>query len=362
MPRAAVVRDLDAPLTVEEIVPRALGRGEVLVRMVACGVCHSDLSALDRVYPVATPIILGHEAAGRVEEVGEGVTSVKPGDPVVAMWRPACGKCRYCRKGRGHLCRLGDDPGAAAVGRLTADGKPLQILLGVGGFSEVQILAENQLVKIDESVPLDRAALLGCAVITGVGAALHAARVAEGDEVAVFGCGGVGLNVIQGCAISGAKTIVAIDLDPRKLENAKAFGATHVIDGRAPDLHKAVRALTEEGQGVDVAFDAVGSVPLDELALNCICRGGEVVLVGIANFKEKFAVPQMATVMQERRIRGTLAGSAEISRAIPEMIDLYKAKRLRLDELVTKTYPLDAINEAFADLRAGTNARGLIVF
>jgi S-(hydroxymethyl)glutathione dehydrogenase/alcohol dehydrogenase len=362
MPHAAIVYKKDQPMKIEEVRHRPLQEGEAMVRLAACGVCHSDLSILDELFPAPTPVILGHEAAGVVEEVGPKVTSVGRGDHVVALWRPSCGTCRYCRSGRSHLCKLSDDPTTPTAGRAFSGDTMVYEFLGVGGFSEYSIISENALVKIDKSIPLQTAALLGCAVITGFGAAHHCARVREGDEVAVFGCGGVGLNIIQGARHGGARTIIAIDLDDAKLEFARRFGATHTLNGKSPKLNKEIRNLTFEGQGVDYAFDAVGNVGIATEAYLSVCRGGSVISVGSAHIMEKISVPQLLTVLQEKCVRGSVAGSHNIHDAIPSLISLYQQRKLMLDELVTKTYPLRDANEAMDDLRRGRNARGVLVY
>jgi len=361
MPRAAVVYRKDEPMKVEEVVLRDVGEHEVLVRVKACGVCHSDLSALNEFFACPTPVVLGHEAAGIVEAVGKGVTNVRPGDHVVAAWSPACGECRFCKGGRPHLCNLADDPTSRAMDRVTAGGAPVAAFLGVGGFAEQIILADNAVIPIDKSMPLDRAALLGCAVITGYGAAQYAAHVQKNDDVAVFGCGGVGLNIIQGARLAGAGTIIAIDLDDAKLETARKFGATHTLRGDAENLHKAIRALTREKAGLDFAFEAVGNPEIARVAFLSIAKGGEVILVGIAHMKEKVALSQIAAVTQEKGMRGTTNGSADAWKTVPLLVDLYRDKQLMLDELVSRTYTLDQINEAMADLRSGRNARGVVV-
>ncbi|HEY2773537.1 MAG TPA: Zn-dependent alcohol dehydrogenase [Candidatus Binatia bacterium] len=361
MPRAAVVYQKDQPMKVEEVVVRPPGEHEVRVRVKACGVCHSDLSALNEFFACPTPVVLGHEAAGIVEEVGSGVTSVAVGDHVVAAWSPSCGQCRFCKSGKPHLCNLADDPTSRAMDRMTSAGTPVASFLGVGGFAEHILLADNAVIRIDKSMPFDRAALLGCAVITGYGAARYAADVQPGDDVAVFGCGGVGLNIIQGCRMAGAGLIVAIDLDDAKLEIARKFGATHTLRGDAPDLHKAIRALTRERAGLDFAFEAVGNAEIARVAFLSIAKGGELVLVGIAHMKEKVSLSQIAAVTQEKAVRGTTNGSADSWKTVPLLIDLYRRKELLLDELVSRTYRLDEINEAMADLRSGRNARGVVV-
>src|SRR5688572_30752988 len=361
MPRAAVVYQKDQPMKVEEVVLRELREHEVLLRVKACGVCHSDLSALNEFFACPTPVVLGHEAAGVVEEVGPGVTAVAVGDHVVAAWSPSCGECRFCKAGRRHLCNLADDPTSRAMDRATSGGTAVASFLGVGGFAEKVILADNAVIRIAKDMPFDRAALLGCAVITGYGAARYCANVKPGDDVAVFGCGGVGLNIIQGAKLAGAGLIIAIDLDDAKLETAKTFGATHTLRGDADGLHKQIRALTKEKAGLDYAFEAVGNAEIARVAFLSIAKGGDVILVGIAHMKEKVQLSQIAAVTQEKGMRGTTNGSADSWETVPLLIDLYRKKELKLDELVSRTYTLDEINEAMADLRSGKNARGVVV-
>lgn len=360
MPRAAVVYEKDQPMKIEEVELRAPNAHEVLVRVKACGVCHSDVSVLNEFFACPTPVILGHEAAGVVEAIGSDVQSIAVGDHVVAAWSPACGECRFCKGGRRHLCNLSDDPTSRAMDRVTSGGTPVASFLGVGGFAEQILLADNAVIVIDKDMPFDRAALLGCAVITGYGAARIAANVKKGDDVAVFGCGGVGLNIIQGARLASAGLIVAIDLDDAKLETAKQFGATHTLRADTPDLHKAIRALTRDRAGLDFAFEAVGNAEVARVAFLSIAKGGEVILVGIAHMKEKVSLSQIAAVTQEKGVRGTTNGSADSWETVPKLIDLYRKKELLLDELVSRTYTLDEINQAVADLRSGRNARGVV--
>ena len=362
MPYAAVVYEKDQPMKIEEVRYRDLQDDEVRVKLAACGVCHSDLSILNELYPCPTPVILGHEAAGVVEEVGPKVGGVAKGDHVVGVWKPSCGSCRYCKSGKAHLCKLGEDPTSRAAGRISSGETMIEQFLGIGGFSEATILSENALVKIDPSLDLAKAALLGCAVLTGFGAAQSTAGVKDGDEVAVYGCGGVGLNIIQGARECGAKTIIAVDLDDAKLEQASEFGATHCLNASTPDLHKAIRGLTEARQGVDYAFDAVGSVQIVEQAFRAVCKGGEVILVGIDHMKNKFSFSDFQLVVLEKGIRGCMAGSLDPIVAVGELISLYQNKRLKLDELITRTYSLNEANDAMNDLREGKNARGVLVF
>jgi len=359
--RGVIARSVKAPVEVVTINVPDPGPGEALVKVQACGVCHTDLHYREGGINDNFPFLLGHEAAGIVEEVGPGVAGIEPGDHVVAAWSPSCGQCRFCKAGRRHLCNLADDPTSRATDRMTAAGTPLASFLGVGGFAERIILADNAVIPIDREMPLDRAALLGCAVITGYGAAQYAARVRAGDDVAVFGCGGVGLNIVQGARLAGAGTIIAVDLDDAKLEMAGKFGATHTLRGDAENLHKQIRALTREKAGLDFAFEAVGNPEIARIAFLSIAKGGEVILVGIAHMKEKVALSQIAAVTQEKGMRGTTNGSADSWKTVPLLVDLYRKRELKLDELVSRTYSLDEINDAMADLRSGRNARGVVI-
>lgn len=361
MPYAAVVRKFDQPLSVEEVQYRDLRQGEVYVKVVACGVCHSDLSVLNGILPSPAPIILGHEAAGIVEAVGPGVTSVKKGDHVIGLWKPSCGTCRYCRSNKAHICDLGVNPSMLAMDRVKAGQTTITEFLGVGGFSEYTILTENGLVKIDPSMPLEKAALLGCAVLTGFGAAENAAHIQEGEEVGVFGCGGVGLNIIQGAKHRGARVIVAVDLDPKKLEIAKQFGATHAISASDDALAKNIKALTTEGKGLDAAFDAVGHIGVVNSALETLCRGGRMILVGVPSMRDNIPLHPFNNIFTERTIVGSVAGSISGSIILPKLVSLYQSKKLKLDELVTRTYKLSEVNDAMNDLREGKNARGVLV-
>lgn len=362
MAHAAVVYKLDEPLKVEEVTYRDIRENEVLVKLAACGLCHSDLSVMNGLLPSPMPLILGHEAAGVVEEVGAKITKVKKGDHVIGVWKPSCGDCRYCRAGRGHLCDIGTNATMSAPDRVTSNGTNIWEFLAVGGFSEYTILTEESLVKIDESMPLDKAALLGCAVMTGFGAATNCADVKEGNEVAVFGCGGVGLNILQGAKHRGAKTIVALDLDPRKLEMAKQFGATHVVDAGADDAIQQVKAVTEDGKGVDFAFDAVGNVNVAVQGSQTTARGGTVVLVGVPAMADKIDLHPFQSIFTETTYKGSVAGSATSADILPQLISLYQQKDLMLDELVSNTYTLAEVNDGMNDLREGKNARGVLIF
>jgi Zn-dependent alcohol dehydrogenase len=368
MPRkgfAVVARELNKPVVVEEVTFAAPGRGEVMVKIEAVGVCHSDLSGTNGTIALPLPLILGHEAAGSVIEVGDGVVDLAVGDRVLANWIYMCGRCRYCNIGRPVLC---DQQGKALFTMVDgthrthdAAGNPLNVFSGVGVMAEYAVVHERSLVKYDPRVPADRAALVGCAVTTGVGAAINTAKVYPGAICGVWGTGGVGLNVIQGCAISGAERIIAIDTSDAKLEFAKQFGATEVIK-TAPgeDLTKQLKKLT--GGGLDFAFECVGSGEVAAAAYNAIRRGGLAVVVGVAPASASTTVVTRSLPFEEKTLTGSYFGSARPREDFPRMLSLYSAGKLKLDELITQRYSIHEAPRAFADLESGKNARGVIVF
>jgi len=363
--RAVVCRELNKPVVVEPITVDAPQRGEVSVKLAACGVCHSDLSATNGTIPMQPPLILGHEAAGEVVEVGEGVSGFAVGDHVVSSFIYMCGKCRFCSMGRPVLClEQGKAFTTLPDGTLRtkdAAGKPLSVFSGCGVMSEYATMHVDNLVKIDPKIPLDRAALVGCAVTTGVGAVFNTARVERGSTVAVFGCGGVGLNVIQGAAIAGAERIVAIDTMPEKLEMAKTFGATEtLLAQKGEDLVKPLKKMTAGGP--DYAFECVGSGELAGTAYRAIRRGGLAVVVGVAKPGDSTSIRTMSLPFEEKTITGSYFGSCVPRIDFPRMLQLYMAGRLKLDELITRRYKIDEAPQAFADLASGKNARGVIVF
>ena len=361
--KAVICRELNKPVVVETITVEGPKRGEVTVKLGACGVCHSDLSATNGTIPMPPPLILGHEAAGEVVEVGEGVSTLAKGDHVVSSFIYMCGKCRFCSAGRPVLCI---EQGKAIItlpdGTLRtkdAKGSPLNIFSGCGVMAEYATLHVDNLVKIDPKIPFDRAALVGCAVTTGVGAVFNTARVQPGSSVAVFGCGGVGLNVIQGARIAGAQRIIAIDVSEEKLAMARKFGATDVIKG-PDDPSKALKKLT--GGGPDYAFECVGNGELAATAYRSIRRGGLAVVVGVAKPGDSTSVRTMTLPFEEKTLTGSYFGSCVPRVDFPRMLDLYTGGRLMLDELITRRYPVVAAPQAFADLESGRNARGVIVF
>jgi len=368
MPRAAVLTGLDQPLVIRDDVevdePCA---GEVRIRVAACGVCRSDLSMQDGTMPIPMPAVLGHEASAVVESVGEGVTALGPGDHVVVSWVPQCGECFFCRRGQPHLCQTSDVvllAGGQLDGtpRLRLDGAPLFQMCATGTFSEVTVIPATSAVKVPDDLALDVAAPLGCAVLTGVGAALNTATIAPGDAVAVVGCGGVGLNVIQGARIAGATTIVAVDVNPTKLAAAEAFGATAVVDASRTDPVNAVRDLTGQ-RGADVAFEALGTGATIHQSVEMTRRGGQAVLVGIPRMDVMLSLPAMlGVVLQERTITGCWYGSSDIRRDIPHLVELYRDGSLLLDELVSRRIDLSEVNGAFDAIKAGDVARSVIVY
>ena len=363
--KAVVCREISQPVVVEEIEVESPRRGEVMIRLAACGVCHSDYSVTTGTIPFPPPVVLGHEGAGIVIEVGEGVTEIAVGDAVVSSFVSMCGKCRYCQTGRPQLC----DQAAKAAYTLpdgtvrTKDlqGRPLNIFSGCGVMAEGATLHTDNVVKIDRDIPLDRAALVSCGVMTGVGAVVNTARVEAGSIAVVFGAGGVGLNAIQGCAIAGAAMIVAVDMADAKLEMARQFGATHTLNAKSEEnVVKAIRKLT--GGGADYAFECVGYGEIAAQAYGVLRKGGTAVVVGVASQKDTTTLRTASLTFEEKTLTGSYFGSARPREDFPRLLALYRAKRLKLDELITRTYRIDEAPQAFADLASGKNARGVIVF
>jgi len=363
--RAVVCRELNKPVVVETISVDPPRRGEVTVKIAACGVCHSDLSATNGTIALPPPLVLGHEASGEIVEVGEAVEGLAVGDRVVANWIHMCGRCRYCLGGRPVLCpeqakALTTLPDGSCRTR-DAAGRPLGVFSGCGVMAEYATLAAGNVVKIDARIPPESAALIGCAVTTGVGAVFNTARVEPGSAVAVFGCGGVGLNVVQGAALAGAARIIAVDTLGPKLELARRFGATDLVLVKpGEDATRELKKLTDGGP--DYAFDCVGSGEIAALAYKAIRRGGKAIVVGVAPPAETTSVRAMTLVFEEKTLAGSYFGSCVPRIDFPRIASLYLAGRLRLDELVTRRYTVEEAPQAFADLAAGRNARGVIVF
>ncbi|MBS1105918.1 MAG: alcohol dehydrogenase zinc-binding protein [Deltaproteobacteria bacterium] len=363
--KAVLCREWNKPIVVETITVESPRRGEVMVKIGACGVCHSDLSATNGTIPLPPPVVLGHEAAGKICELGEGVTDLAIGDTVVVSWVPTCGKCRYCVMGKPQLC----DVSAKATITLPdgtsrykdSKGQTLNHFAGTGVMTEYAALHRDNVIKIDPSIGIDKAAIVGCAVMTGAGAALNTAKVEPGSTCVVFGSGGVGLNTIQGCAIAGANRIIAVDTSDKKLEFARNFGATDTINPTT-DGDAVTKIMLMTGGGADYAFECIGLGATIQQAYNCVHKGGMAVVVGVAKPTETVTLGAFLMPFQEKVLTGSMYGGARPSIDFPRLLDLYKSGRLKLDELVTATYSIDQAQQAFADLVAGTNARGVIVF
>jgi len=362
--KAVVIRETGKAVSVEPIEVDPPRSGEVTVRMVACGVCHSDLSATNGTIPYPMPLVLGHEGAGIVVAVGEGVTQYALGDHVVSSFVSMCGRCHYCQTGRPQLCvqslkSLYTLPDGTVRTR-DAKGQDVNVFIGCGVMAEFATLHQDNVVKVDQQMPLDRAALISCGVMTGVGAAVNTAKVQAGSIAVVFGCGGVGLNAIQGCAIAGAGMIVAVDTSDEKLELAKQFGATHGFNVTGQD--NAAKSLFKLTGGADYAFDCVGAGKISEMAWGILRRGGTAVIVGIARPAEQIHLNAQAVATSEKTLTGSYYGSARPQLDFPRLIGLYRSGRLKLDELISRTYSIDEAPRAFADLDAGCQGRGVILF
>ncbi len=359
--KAAILREVNRPLTVEDVEIDEPGPHEVLVQSVASGVCHSDLHCLHGALPTRMPAILGHEPAGVVEAAGNEVTTVKPGDHVIACTSIYCGDCVQCLSGRPHLCvnRAACRRGRGARPRLSQNGAPIDQFADLAAFAEKMLLHERAVIKISDDIPLDRAALLGCAVTTGVGAALNTAEVRPGSSVAVFGTGGVGTSIIQGARIAGARQIIAVDLLDSKLETARHFGATDTINAAKLDPVREIKALS--GGGVDYSFEAIGSSKVLEQAFYCLAPRGICTLVGAIPTGQKIELIAGHFYI-EKQIRGCFMGSNRFHIDMPRYLDLYRQGRLNLDDMVTRHGRLEGVNEAFRAMEAGEVTRTVLTF
>jgi S-(hydroxymethyl)glutathione dehydrogenase/alcohol dehydrogenase len=359
--QAAVLHEFGRPLVVEELELDPPRTGEVLVRMAASGVCHSDLHVVQGVHPTELPVVLGHEGAGVVEQVGPGVGGLEPGDHVLLTWLPYCGDCRQCARGWPNRCENTawyDASLEDGTCRFHSGGQPVHHY-NTSSFAERSVVPARTAVKVDHRLPLTELALMGCAVMTGVGAALNTACVRPGDTVAVVGCGGVGLNVIQGARIAGATTIVAIDVVSAKLELARELGATAAVDASVGDAVDAVR--DHAPQGVDHAFEALGRPETIQLALSLTGRGGQAILIGMAPPDARVAIDPLTMTLEERCVRGSWYGSCVPLRDIPILVDLYRDGHLRLEPLISRCGLAD-VNDAFSRMEAGETARSVIVY
>jgi alcohol dehydrogenase len=370
--RGAVLERLGAPLpyaqsrplSIEEVDLDPPGPGEVLVKVAAAGLCHSDLSVINGDRPRPTPMLLGHEAAGIVEEPGPGVTDLGKGDHVVMVFVPSCGHCLPCSEGRPALC----EPGAVAntrgtllsgARRLHRGGQPIHHHLGCSAFAEYATVSRRSLVKVDRELPLEEAALFGCAVLTGVGAVINTARVPAGASVAVLGLGGVGLSAILGALAAGARRVLAVDLADAKLGLARQLGATDTFNAGAPEAAEAIRSATEGG--VEYAFEMAGSVKAMDLAYRITRRGGTTVTAGLPPASDAFALPQVNLVAEERTVKGSYIGTAVPMRDLPRYIELYRRGRLPVDRLLSDRLSLEEVNAGFDRLHEGKAVRQVVV-
>jgi S-(hydroxymethyl)glutathione dehydrogenase / alcohol dehydrogenase len=359
--KAAVFHGPGKPLSIEEIQIDEPREHEVLVRTVATGVCHSDLHFVEGLWPHPTPAVLGHEAAGIVERVGSEVTYLKAGDHVISCPSVFCGRCKQCNSGHPYRCTnrsavrraKGDKP------RLSKDGVMIRQFSDLSTYAEKMLLHENALVKIRDDMPLDRAALIGCGVTTGVGAALNTARVEPGSTVAVFGAGGIGLSAIQGARIAGAAMIIAVDMFEHKLATAKRMGATHTVDASSADPVEAIQKLTDGG--VDYSFEAIGLKKAAEQCFDALAPGGIATVIGMIPVGQKVEIdgPKLLT---ERRIQGSLMGSNRFRIDMPRYIDFYLQGRLNLDDMISRRGRLEDVNEAFRAMKAGEVSRTVLMF
>lgn len=348
------------PLVIEHLDLEPPGQGEVLVRIRAAGLCHSDLSVINGTRPRPTPMVLGHEAAGEVVEVGEGVRDLAIGDHVVCSFIPSCGHCSPCREGRPALCEPGAEANNKGVllggqRRLKKGNEHIHHHLGVSGFAEYAVINQHSLIKVDPSIPFHEVALFGCAVITGVGAVLNTAQVKAGSSVAIVGMGGVGLSALLGAVVTGARQIVAVDVNPNKLKLAESLGATHTFNAKDPDMVDRIRSCTDGG--VEYAFETAGVVQAMQTAYQITRRGGVTVTSGLPHPKEQFSIPHVTLTTEERTVKGSYIGSCIPRRDIPRYIELYKQGRLPVNRLLTDTLPLEKINEGFDRLARGQVAR-----
>jgi S-(hydroxymethyl)glutathione dehydrogenase/alcohol dehydrogenase len=358
--KAAVLREINKPLSIEDVGIDNPTAHEVLIRTVAAGVCHSDLHFQNGSYQYPLPAVLGHESAGVVEKVGSEVRYVKPGDHVITCLSVFCGHCDYCTKGRPVLCTkegLRREP--ADKPRLSKDGAQVWQFLDLSSYAEQMLVHENAIVKIDKEMPLDRAALIGCGVMTGAGAVMNTARIPAGSTVAVIGCGGVGLAAIQGARIAGASRIIAIDTVASKLELAKRMGATDGVNAKLGDPVEQVKQLT--GGGVEFSFEAIGTKRTAEQSFEMLRNGGTATVIGMIPVGTKIELHGVDFLF-EKRIQGSSMGSNAFRVDMPRFIELYKQGRLNLDDLISKRIRLEGVNDAFEDLKKGEVARSVIMF
>ncbi len=360
--KAAILNSVPGQLEIEDIELDSPGPREVLVRVVAAGVCHSDLHFMEGLYPQECPAVLGHESAGVVEEVGSAVHHVKPGDHVITCLSAFCGHCEQCLSGHMSTCELKNEELVRQPGeppRITRNGEPVEQFMHLSSFAEKMLIHEHALVKIDEAMPLDKASLIGCGVTTGLGAVFRTAKVQAGTTVVVIGCGGIGLAAVQGARIAGANKIIAVDTVGSKLELAQSLGATHVVNGADDDPVAAVKDITNGG--VHYSFEAVGLKSTAEQAFKMLRRRGQATVIGLIPVGTMIEV-HGADLLDEKMLTGSNMGSNQFRTDMPRYVEMYLDGRLKLDEMVSKTITLEEVNEGFADMKAGNVARSVILF
>ena len=361
---AAVLHRTDEPLTVEDVHLDPPGPGEVLIKVEAAGVCHTDQHYMSGDLTCLLPAVIGHEGAGRIESVGSGVTRFQPGQRVCMTWRPRCGECRFCVTGQPAMCEravIQSRFGGLLDGtsRLHRGPEPLHHLLGVSCFAQYAVVSERAVVAVPDDIPAEIAAITGCAVITGVGAVLNAVGACAGRSIAIFGAGGVGLSAVMGARLSGANPIIVIDVVPDRLATAKALGATAVINARASDPAQELASLVPEG--LDFAIEAVGRPDTLAAAFACLRPRGTMVAVGLGHHDAVIPVPLNQLVQREKRVVGSLYGSSNPVVDLPRLFDLYRTGRLPLDLLLGRRYRLDEVNQAYQDLATGAVGRGVLL-
>ncbi|MFT5444600.1 MAG: S-(hydroxymethyl)glutathione dehydrogenase/alcohol dehydrogenase [Myxococcota bacterium] len=354
--KAAILMELNADLEIRDDVSLAdLGAGQVHVKLVSSGVCHSDMSVQNGTVPSACPVVLGHEGAGIVQEVGPGVTDVVAGDHVILSFVPACRKCGPCERGQSYLCAQ-----AMVVGNtpnFIVDGKPTIGMTGLGTFAEELITAESCIVKVDKDIPLDIVSLIGCGVTTGVGAAINSAKVTPGSSVVVFGCGGVGISAIQGARIAGAAEILAVDMVEAKLEQAKTFGATHAC---TPDAFEQMKTEITGGEGFDYALECIGNPITIRATFDAARRGGTACIVGLGRIQEEVKFSAFEFFYTDKILRGSMYGSANVRTFMPKLLRLWKAGKLDLEGMISQRIQLEDVNDAFRAMSAGEVIRSVI--
>jgi S-(hydroxymethyl)glutathione dehydrogenase / alcohol dehydrogenase len=358
--KAAVCYELNKPLVIEDVELAAPGKGEVKIRLAATAICHSDIHDWKGEMPGPVPFIGGHESAGYIDKVGAGVTSVKAGDPVVVSLLASCGHCYYCVTGLPHLCENRFNPSKEP--RIhDKKGKPIIQKANVGGFAEYLVVNESQVVKVPEEMPLDRAALLACGVTTGFGGVVNRAGVRPFQSVVVMGAGGVGINAVQGAAYVGAYPIIAVDVLDSKMKMAMDFGATHTVNARNEKAAEEIRKLTS-GRGADFVFVTVGSVAAIKQGMSFTGSRGTTVMIGLPSFRDQLSFSPLEMIPSEKNLIGGFMGATNLKIDIPNLVNLYRAGRLKLDELITGRFPLDRINEAMALTEKGEGLRNVIMF